>query len=621
MKNSGLIKRIISSTQACIILLINGLWLGDTMNELIRKRILLDLSLAQNDIVSDIESNILVTACPGSGKTRTLTRKLAYVNSCFPESKEKIVAITYTNRAANEIRERLEYLQVETSNIWVGTIHQFCLEFILRKFGIVISRLSHGIKIIDEYITNKYLEEESEISGIKYNRYDKPILQLTTEGQLLEKNIEKRKLAIRYHKRLKVNKEIDFDLILTLALKILEEHPVSRQIIANSIRSIYVDEYQDTNEMQYQILGKLAGAKKEIKFMFVGDADQAIYSSLGGVSKTKDEIEEITQLSFRNKVLNGCYRSTQNIVDLYINFQESRYQIESLAENSKEHGTIYYDKITHKDNLGYEIAEIITKSLEGGVPEYEICVLAPTQFLLSPVANSLKAILPNVSFRSQEIYPIRPDDFNIFYKISILVFTEPGRKTRFRKKVAKEIIEMLQFDYNISIDQKFSGLDLLDFINSIKPISELGLACLEDVIERLFAIFSITREKFESLYALKSAFFEKIQDRLDNPRLSINPKIESFKNIYKEKEGINISTIHKVKGEEYEVVIAFGFLEEIIPHFKSKDKDSEARRLLYVTISRAKKSLYIFSERGRKNNGYPEKIPTILLDRAMSRQY
>ncbi|KAF1299347.1 DNA helicase UvrD [Enterococcus sp. JM4C] len=583
------------------------------MRDRFTERVLDTLSICQKEVVLDCENNLFVTACPGSGKTRTLTRKIAYMSNLYPESLKKIVAITYTNRAANEINTRLDKLNLNESHIWVGTIHQFCLDFIIRKFGLNLKRTSRGIKIIDEYVTSKYLKEIYENYGIEYNPYEHPNLMVSTSGKYYEEDDRKRKIVIDYHRKLKQTNEIDFDLILMLALKILEENPISTQIISNNIRSIFVDEYQDTNEFQYQILGQLAKTDKSIKFMFVGDSDQAIFTSLGGVVKNKKEIEKITGLEFLSKKLNGCYRSTQRIVDLYSHFQSENYKIKSLSSYSEDAGVIEYDKETHKDNLSSRIAEIIQDLINAGVSENEICVIAPNQFILTPIAKDLKKELPNLHFQSQDVYPIKPDNLNLFYKISFLVFTPIGERIRLRKTIANEIIHILKNDFAVTLSPKFKSLDLLDILNSAKSIEKNGLTFLRQKIMCLFDFLEIERALYPDLYQAYEDFFAKAIARINNKRLELSTDINDFRNIYKEKSGINISTIHKVKGEEYEVVIAFGFLQDIVPHFKSKNPEKEARKLLYVTISRAKKRVYLFSERGRQNNWFPEKRPTDIL--------
>ncbi|MBF4243354.1 UvrD-helicase domain-containing protein, partial [Vibrio anguillarum] len=109
-----------------------------------------DLNDQQVDAIRQA-GNVLLKACPGSGKTRTLTYKIALELSKLTDEKRWIVAITYTNRAADEIRERIELLGVETSQLWIGTIHSFCLEWIIKPYGIYHDKLKNGFKVINSY--------------------------------------------------------------------------------------------------------------------------------------------------------------------------------------------------------------------------------------------------------------------------------------------------------------------------------------------------------------------------------------------------------------------------------------------------------------------------------------
>ena len=194
--------------------------------------------------------NLLIKACPGSGKTRTLTYKLAYLVTKYECSNKLNIAITYTNRAAEEISERLEKMGIADNKIWVGTIHQFCLEFIIRPYTTYHKRLNKGYHIIDEYVAGKYISaiaKELNLS-IKYgqNPLDNP------------------DIAKRYCDKLLLERELDFDSILSVANELLHQNEFIAENIAGIVRAILVDEYQDTNELQYVILSKIVKVNKSI---------------------------------------------------------------------------------------------------------------------------------------------------------------------------------------------------------------------------------------------------------------------------------------------------------------------------------------------------------------------
>lgn len=534
------------------------------------------------------EGNILLKACPGSGKTRTLTYKIAYLVEKYIDSKKLNIAITYTNRAADEIRERLEKVETPEDKVWVGTIHQFCLEFIIRPYTMYHKRLRKGYHIIDEYVTKQYIEEIIEELGIDIG-YSKPF----EYPEILEK----------YQKKLLDEKEIDFNDILSISFDLISDKKFIAENISGIIRTILVDEYQDTNELQYKILSSIVRADKKIQVTFVGDTDQAIYGGLGGVAKTCDELQKEFGIKFLERKLDGCYRSTQRIVDYYSYFQLKGMKIQAVSDIKDEIGCLIYDNTINKSELFEKIACIVKDELSKGIPETEICIIAPQWWLLFPLSKKMKELLPDVKFDAPDITPIKYDPMNIFYLISKLLFTESGKKITSRKRVANEIIEILTEEYKIRLSEQIDSYRVLKVINSIYPTKENGIAYLQEAISKFLVGIGIELSIEASLYKAYEDFMERIKDRVKNNHLSTD--IDVFRQCFKEKEGVVINTFHGVKGEEYTTVIAFGILKGYIPHWDiiiNKPIDyqkNETKKLLYVVCSRAKKNLFLFSEQGR----------------------
>lgn len=546
-----------------------------------------ELNTQQRQVCID-EGNILLKACPGSGKTRTLTYKLAYLVEKYIASQKLNIAITYTNRAADEIKERLERIEISENKVWVGTIHQFCLEFIIRPYTMYHKRLRKGYHIIDEYVTKQYIEEIIEELGIDIG-YSKPF----EYPEILEK----------YQKKLLDEKEIDFKDILSISFDLISDKKFIAENISGIIRTILVDEYQDTNELQYKILSSIVRADKKIQVTFVGDTDQAIYGGLGGVAKTCDELQKEFGVKFLERKLDGCYRSTQRIVDYYSYFQLKGMKIQAVSDIKDEIGCLIYDNTINKSELFEKIACIVKDELSKGIPETEICIIAPQWWLLFPLSKKMKDLLPNVKFDAPDITPIKYDPMNIFYLISKLLFTESGIRITSRKRVANEIIEILTEEYKIRLSEQIDSYRVLKVINSIYPTNENGIAYLREAITKFLVGIGIELSIEASLYKAYEDFMERIKDRVKNNHLSTD--IDVFRQCFKEKEGVVINTFHGVKGEEYTTVIAFGILKGYIPHWDiiiNKPIDyqkNETKKLLYVVCSRAKKNLFLFSEQGR----------------------
>ncbi len=545
------------------------------------------LNLQQRQVCID-ERNILLKACPGSGKTRTLTYKLAYLVEKYISSKKLNIAITYTNRAADEIKERLEKLEIPEEKVWVGTIHQFCLEFIIRPYTMYHERLRKGYHIIDEYVTKQYIKEIIEELGIDIG-YNKPC----EYPEILEK----------YRKKLLDEKEIDFNDILSISFDLVSDKRFIAENISGIIRTILVDEYQDTNELQYKILSCIVKADKKIQVTFVGDTDQAIYGGLGGVAKTCDELQKEFGINFQEKELTGCYRTTQRIVDYYSNFQLKSMKIKAVSDIKDKMGCLVYDTTINKSRLFDKIACIVKDELSKGIPDNEICIIAPQWWLLFPLSKRMKELLPNVKFDAPDITPIKYDPMNVFYLISKLIFTESGQRIQLRKRVANEIIEILTEEYKISLSEKIDLYKVLKVINSISKTNENGIIYLQESIIKFLIEMGIDLSIESYLHKAYEDFMARVKDRVKNNHLSTD--IDVFKQCFKEKEGVVINTFHGVKGEEYTTVIAFGILNGYIPHWdiiinkSSNYREDETKKLLYVVCSRAKENLYLFSEQGR----------------------
>lgn len=557
--------------------------------------ILKELSSEQQTACTAL-NNIMLTACPGSGKTRTLTHRLAYQVLREPDSKKKKIAITYTNRAAEEIINRLEGMPLDLSSIWTGTIHQFCMHFIIRPYAMYSKRLCKGYRIIDDYSKKAYGREIAERLEMHLNYYEDPF--------------QYENIRTEYKCVLEKNKEIDFDEILLISEELLASCTFISSNIASVISSILVDEFQDTNELQYIILSYIYKANKSITLMFVGDVNQAIYTSLGGVAEEKKELEALYGTSFESMSLKGCYRSTQRLVNLYSSFEVSKTDAYSVAKHKDELGEIHFFDSVYYTDLASEIAALIKEELENGTKAEEICVIAPQWGMLFDLSRKLRIILPDIPFDAPDISPIKYDPMNPLFLIAKLLFLPSGKNVTLRKRIATEFISIVRDDFRIMVPDNIQNYDVLSAVNCCRGIDADGITCLGSAIERVFAILHVRISKEAALSALTNSFFDEIRSRVD--RYALSTDFNSISKYFGEKNGVVISTLHGVKGEEYTSVIAAGLLNGYLPHWdyirdpiKKLCRKNETYKLLYVLCSRAKKNLYLFSESGRTTrNGF-----------------
>jgi len=567
------------------------------------KRELLEHLNEEQRAACTIEQNCVLMACPGSGKTRTIVYRLAWLRLCHPESRKLNIAITYTNRASEEMENRLQDMGVESTSAWTGTIHQFCMEFIVRKYSMYSERLRFGYKIIDEYQTDKYIKNIFHEQGItdKYYDWEK------------DNNI----LSI-YKEKLIANKEIDFNDILSLSLTLLRCNPFIAENISKIISSIQIDEYQDTNESQYQILAEIYRHNPSITVMFVGDVNQAIYSNLGGVAKTTEEITRLFGTPFIELILHGCYRSTQRIINYYSEYAVNKVNITSKSNDCNVRGIITYNSSIKKKDVGAHIASIIRNEIANGVRENDICIVAPQWGYLYGISKELRNLLPDVNFDAPDITAFKYDPMNPFYLIASLLFTLPGNHEKLRKKKASEFLHIIQSDYNISFKRKYEALDLLETINKCRTDKWLyeGLDLYKFTVGEIFESAGIRFEDEAYLKTQYQTFIEKTEKRMST--YSLGRTVDDFESFFKEKQGIVITTLHSVKGEEYHTVIAFGLLNGILPHWDyifnnnglGKRRRCDTYRLLYVLLSRAKQNIFLISEKERYTKKGSEYTPT-----------
>lgn len=554
------------------------------------------------------EGNVLLTACPGSGKTRVIIHKLAYELSLLDEhSKKKIVALTFTVRASEEIFRRLNTMGINCDKIWSGTLHSFCYEWIIKPHSCYISELKNGYSIADESFCSDLISILKQKHGLK--SIDQVNMRFNRDGSFKESESKRKKILVEYHTILKSKKLIDFELILYYSNIILEKYPKIQQTLSNLFKLICVDEYQDTQDLFYAIICKIIKSGKGISSLFlVGDTDQAIYAALGGIAKRINEIQsEIGEMPITSLTLKGNYRSSQKIIDFYTNFQTQSIKINAIGNNAQATGFITFNTTIHHNNIVDEIARLIQFSLDKNIPEEEICVLVPQWWLITSVVKKLRFLMPSTNFDASGLSPMSRNRDNIWYKLSRLFLTQPNPKIySLRYRWAKELIDDFRILLNIEFNETLRiERNLLKLINSIKSNEIEGIDYLNDCFDQFIKAVGIDYFIYPQLVESRKQFFKTIESRLKDPDYNVPSDIQSFKSFYREMTGVIINTCVGVKGEEFETVIAYGLLHGYVPHWnevfdENCDEVEASKKLLYVVCSRAKTNLHLICEAGRK---------------------
>ena len=592
----------------------------------------------QIEAIKALDGPMLVLAGAGSGKTKVLTTKVAYLLEERDVSPKNILAITFTNKAAREMKDRVfSLIGREAFLIQISTFHSFGLKILKENYDLLGYESNFTIldasdsetvikKIMKDYdidsskynyraIKSSISSNKNEMVGVEefrkfvYNDYDEVVLKVYEE----------------YEKELKRSNAIDFDDLLILPLKLFNEHKEVMEKYQEQYKYVFIDEYQDTNKPQY-ILSKLISAKYK-NITVVGDNDQAIFTWRGADYKNILNFEKDYE-NAKVVILDENYRSTKTILKAANNViknNKQRKEKNLWTENEDGNKITYYKAFDERDESFYVIKEI-RKLIDDGVNPNDICVLYRANAQSRGIED---AFLEN----------------NISYRIV-------GSFAFYQRKEIKDLLSYLKLIHNEKDD-----VSLLRVINypkrgiGNKTIEELTIAannngtCLYDAIEsgKELEFKKIIEElKKESEKMSLTEFIDLVLDKTGiRPELKSErtleadirlENLEEFKSITrtveevdgiaslgdfldeislvtdaseKQEDGgekVTLMTMHAVKGLEFDYVFVIGVEEGLFPHLNSmnsEDELEEERRLCYVAITRAKKKLYIINARSR----------------------
>ena len=601
-----------------------------------------ELNDKQKEAVLQTQGPCLVIAGAGSGKTKVLTHKIAYLIEKGARPWD-ILAITFTNKAANEMKKRVENLVGESAkDIWMGTFHAICVRILRRyidrigfKSDFVIFDTSDQKTLIKDSLKSMQLDDKIftdksvlyEISNGKNELLDPKEYFIKYSGDNRKETIAK--VYEIYQKKLKENNAIDFDDIINFTIKILTENADILDYYTSKFRYILVDEYQDTNKAQFMLVSILASKYGNITA--VGDNDQGIYSFRGA---------DVTNILNFEKDFPGTkvvkleqnYRCTGNILktaNAVIKHNENKFEKKLWTENDDGNLPCIYSGEDEYDEATYIVEQINHLKTE----EY--------------FKDSDFAVLYRMNAQSRAIE-------DIFMREAIPYKIIGGLKFYERKEI-KDIIAYLRLIHNTSdnlslkriINEPKRGIGKTS-LDKIEEISEnLGISMYEVIkssdkygLNRIFINSRTFIEQIENLKAKKeeTKISDLIKDTLkttgytkaleDENTIEAETRVENLEEFltvaieFEEQsadnslaeflEGITLSsdidsmkdaddsvtlmTLHSAKGLEFPVVFLVGMEEGIFPGYKSIGEESslqEERRLFYVGVTRAKRYLYM----------------------------
>ena len=606
-----------------------------------------DLNKEQQQAVLKTDGPTLILAGAGSGKTRVLTTKIAYLIENIGISPYNILAITFTNKAAKEMNDRLYHMIGEVSKrIQVSTFHSFGLKILREncevlgyKSNFVIMDSEDSLSVIKKILKNLNLDPKqyntnairNKISGCKNE-----LMNPDDYEKYAISEFEKVVLKVyrQYQETLFKNNSIDFDDLLILPIKLFREHPSVLQKYQERFQYILIDEYQDTNEAQY-ILTKMISAKYK-NICCVGDNDQSIYSFRGANYRNILNFEKDYKEAEVIK-LEQNYRSTTNILDAANNVirnNKERKDKNLWSKKGQGEKISYFRAFNERDEAFYIVREI-KKLLNKGINYQDIAVLYRTNAQSRNMEEELlKENLPYRVVGSFYFYSRKEIKDLIAYlrlihnekdNVSLLrVINTPKRG------IGAKTIENLTRkadNLGISIYEAIDSGKELEFKKLIQGLKEISSELtLTELVDKILDVTGIKREyedeksleadiRIENLEEFKTITktFEEKEGVISLEDFLLEISLVSDVNEYKDdKNRISLMTVHSVKGLEFDFVFVIGMEEGIFPHINSLMDNAELeeeRRLCYVAITRAREKLYIVNARTRTIYGKESSNP------------
>ena len=585
------------------------------------------LNKEQREAVTTVEGPLLVLAGAGSGKTRVLTTRVAYLLEEVGIAPEHILAITFTNKAAKEMKERIiTMLGPIGYQIQISTFHSFGL-LILRenyeKLG-----LAKNFTILDSDDTLTVIKKIMKDMGLDPKEYNPRAIRNRMSGaknelltpveyeRFAQTDFEEKVVKVyeKYEQKLKQNDSVDFDDLLMMPIQLFRKYPEILKEYQERFQYILVDEYQDTNEAQY-ILVKMISAKYR-NICVVGDNDQSIYSFRGANYRNILNFEK----DYKNPkviMLEENYRSTKTILNAANDVIQNNKQRKdkNLWTNNEEGVKIRYHRaLDEKDEANYVMKEIL-KLIDQHVSPENIAVLYRT----NAQSRNMEEVLlrENIPYKVvgsfyfynrkeiKDLIAYMRLIYNQHDDVSLLrIINSPKRGigaktienlTRKANEEEKSIFEVIDSGKELTFKHMIQDLILAEQNLSLTELVEEILVksgMKQELVSEKSMEADIRLENLEEFKTITKSFEENngivsLEEFL--MEISLVADVEEHKNNH---QVVTLMTVHSAKGLEFDYVFLIGMEEGIFPHnnsFMNPEELEEERRLCYVAITRAKK--------------------------------
>ena len=585
---------------------------------------------------------VMVIAGAGSGKTCVLTNRIAYLIAEKNVLESNILAITFTNKAAKEMKERIYSLVGETSKyIWINTFHSMCVRILRQHIDLLGYNKNFTILDTSEQKTIiKNIVKELNLSEDSYQPNN--ILKIISNSKNSMISVNEMKAQARfgfmknvaeiyeyYQKYLKKNSVLDFDDLMLKTIVLFEKHPEVLAIYQNKFEYIHVDEYQDTNVIQYKLIKMLSEVHKNI--CVVGDDDQSIYSWRGACSDNIINFEK-DYVDVEVIFLDQNYRSNSTILDAanaVIKNNTDRKDKALWSENKGGDKITVYAATNDKDETD-DIAKKILDLKAQGVDYKDIAILYRANYLSRSMENSCMAfgipykLIGSLKFlQRQEIRDLlaymnvivnKNDEFSLRRIINVpkrgIGASSMAKIDNYAEQYGLSLFEALKNIDMIGVSKKITtNIHLLTQL--IEKYSQTEQYSIEDLIVGIYKDSGYESMLKESADAYAESRIENISELVSSAKQfsSMNDNLIDFISEMSltsdvddenEDDSVVLSTVHAAKGLEYRVVFIMGLEENLFPSIRDaessedeRNKMEEERRLAYVAITRAKEKLFM----------------------------
>ncbi|GGF26282.1 ATP-dependent DNA helicase PcrA [Halobacillus andaensis] len=604
------------------------------------------LNEQQRNAVTHTEGPLLIMAGAGSGKTRVLTHRIAYLLDEREVSPRNVLAITFTNKAAREMKERVESLVgVEAEKIWMSTFHSMCVRILRRD----IDRIGYdrNFSILDSSDQQSVIKQVLKELNLDPKKWDPRAMigaisnakneLITPEQYEREANsLHEEQIAQiykGYQKKLRKNQSLDFDDLIMQTLTLFDRLPEVLEYYQRRFQYIHVDEYQDTNHAQYQLVKHLASRYQNL--CVVGDSDQSIYR-WRGADITNILSFEKDYPNARTILLEQNYRSTElilNAANKVIANNSGRKAKNLWTDNSGGTKIQYKEAGTEREEAFYVTDQIEDLVRSGSFQYKDVAILYRTNAQSRTIEETfVKSGVPYQMVGGTKFYDRKeikdllaylrlianPNDDLSFQR----VVNEPKRgvgKTSLDKlqayaaaqdislyeaaaeidfvgvsaKAAKSVMNFYQMIRNWTQQQEF--LSATDMVNEVIEVTGY-----EEMLKNEKSLEAQSRlENIEEFKSVTKNFEDTAEDKTliaFLTDLALIADIDSMNDDPASDDTVTLMTLHSAKGLEFPVVFLIGMEENVFPHTRSlmdDDEMEEERRLAYVGITRAERQLYL----------------------------